>query len=262
MNPDFVDLVNRRAARLNHNIVARHGTFDTFESDDRYAMILFYECFHHALRPWALLERMARHLEPNGRIILAGEPINSTWWKHWGLRLDPLSVYCIHKFGWLESGWSVDFLRASFQRAGLAVQIKDHPEGEIGFIVVGSRTKIGQISAEEVARLWQHVGWIVDSGYMISKGDSNLSVTFPAPSKAISLGLQNFRPTPVRITIGSGGTPLVERDLPPGRSDIEIGIEKVQDNLTLTSETWVPDVEIGNGDNRRMGIHLADVTFF
>ncbi|HWI84938.1 MAG TPA: class I SAM-dependent methyltransferase, partial [Sphingomonas sp.] len=144
VNPDFVDLVNRRAERLGLNIAARQGEFDTFESDDRFAMILFYECFHHALRPWTLLARMARLLAPEGRIVLAGEPINSHWWTHWGLRLDPLSVYCIHKFGWLESGWSAEFLKSSFQRAGLSVQISDHPEGEIGFTVIGRRTTTGR----------------------------------------------------------------------------------------------------------------------
>ena len=261
VNPDFVDLVNRRAERLNNNIVARHGTFDTFESDDRFAMILFYECFHHALRPWDVLVRMTRHLEADGRIILAGEPINDIWWRHWGLRLDPLSVYCIHKFGWLESGWSADFLKASFQRAGLAVQITDHPEGEIGFTVIGSKTRLGKIGAEEVGRLWQHTGWFCDAAYLTSQGDSRLTLPFPARSRAVLLGLHNFRHKPLRVVIGNSGGVLVERNLPPGRSEIEIDIDQARNGLTLNAETWVPDIEQGNGDNRRISIHLEDVVF-
>lgn len=35
-----------------------------------------------------------------------------------GLRLDALSVYCIHKFGWFESGWSLGFLKRMIVDAG------------------------------------------------------------------------------------------------------------------------------------------------
>jgi 2-polyprenyl-3-methyl-5-hydroxy-6-metoxy-1,4-benzoquinol methylase len=262
VNPDFVNLVNRRAARLNHNITAQQGAFDTFESDDRFAMIMFYECFHHALRPWDLLTRMARHLEPEGRIVLAGEPINNHWWTHWGLRFDPLSVYCIHKFGWLESGWSAEFLKASFQRAGLTVRISDHREGEIGCTVIGTRTKIGRIGASEVGQLWQHEGWIVEDGYMTSTGNSKLFVPFPAESRMVSLGFQNFRQKPLHVTISNGESVIVERDIPSGRSNIEISMEQAKGNLTLVGEIWVPDIEQGNGDNRRISMHLEDVTFF
>lgn len=261
VNQDFVNLVNRRAARMNHNILAMHGSFDTFESEQRFEMILFYECFHHALRPWELLARMARHLTPTGRIILAGEPINDIWWKHWGLRLDPLSVYCIRKFGWLESGWSAQFLKASFDRAGLAVQLADHQEGEIGSTVIGTRTALGRLGADDIARLWQHTGWQVDGRYMISSGNSRLTAPFPAGSKAITLGLQNFRPKPLRVLIGNSEGVIVERDVLPGRSDIEIGVKQAHTGLTVSTETWVPDEELANGDHRRIGIHLEEVVF-
>jgi 2-polyprenyl-3-methyl-5-hydroxy-6-metoxy-1,4-benzoquinol methylase len=261
VNPDFVELVNRRAARMNHDIVAMHGSFDTFESDQRFAMILFYECFHHALRPWDLLTRMARHLTPTGRIILAGEPINDRWWKHWGLRLDPLSVYCIHKFGWLESGWSVEFLEASFDRAGLTMEIADFWESEVGFTVIGSRTVLGRIDAGKIGRLWQHAGWQVEGKNMISTGDSFLTAPFPTGSTAMTLGLQNFRAKALRVVIRDSERVIVERNLMPGRSDIEIGVKQVNAGLTVTTETWVPDEELANGDCRRIGIHLEEVVF-
>ena len=31
--------------------------------------------------------------------------------------------------------------------------------------------------------------------------------------------------------------------------------------LTFAGETWVPDIELGNGDDRRISMHLEDVTF-
>lgn len=262
VNPDFVELVNRRAARLNLDIKAHQGEFDTFESAERYAMILFYECFHHALRPWDLLARMARHLEPDGRIVLAGEPINSHWWTNWGLRLDPLSVYCIHKFGWFESGWSADFLAAAFQRAGLTTVISNHPEGEIGFTVVGTLSKVGHIVASEIGTLWQHGGWIVEGDYLTCTGASWLAIPFPAESRTASLGLRNFRSKPVHIRISSGETVLFEQDLAPGCTSIELSAAQAQGRLDFVGDIWVPDDELGNGDSRRISVHLEDVTFF
>lgn len=261
VNPDFVELVNRRAARLNLDIKAQQGEFDTFESGDRFAMILFYECFHHALRPWDLLARIMRHLEPDGRIVLAGEPINSLWWVNWGLRLDPLSVYCIHKFGWFESGWSVDFLATAFHRAGLTAKISDHPEGEIGFTVIGTLPKLGRVAANEIGALWQHDGWMIESEYMTSRGESRLFVPFPAESTVARLGLQNFRGRPIHLKVTSGEAVLFEQDLPPGRTDVQIRAEQARGRLSFTGDIWVPAEELGTADDRRLSMHLEDVTF-
>jgi len=262
VNPDFVELVSRRAAASGNRISARTGTFDTFESDDRYAMILFYECFHHALRPWTVLERMARHLAPKGCIVLAGEPINAIWWKHWGLRLDPLSVYCIHKFGWLESGWSAEFLAAAFARVGLSCEIVGDLAGEPGPVVIGRNVPIEQIGADQIAKHWHHGGWFVDPNYMTGSGTSELMVpATPTNSRTAILGLQNFRGKPIHIDISDDEGTIVTRDLPPGRSDIEIATHRLRTKLRFSTETWIPAQESVGTDDRKIGIHLEDVSF-
>ncbi|MCZ3377711.1 methyltransferase domain-containing protein [Rhizobium sp. AG207R] len=123
INPPFVQLVNLRAAPRNYDIKARQGEFDNLQAQGTYDLILFYECLHHASKPWELIERVKPFLSKTGKIAFAGEPINDLWWPHWGLRLDHLSVYCIRKFGWFESGWSEGFIRSCFRRAGLDVVI-------------------------------------------------------------------------------------------------------------------------------------------
>ncbi len=264
VNPDFVDLVNRRASRLGHRITAQIGTFDAFESDDRFAMILFYECFHHALRPWTVLARMARHLVPGGKVVLAGEPINNNW-KHWGLRQDVLSVYCIHKFGWLESGWSAEFLLAVFERTGLSVEIIGDLAGEPGPVVVGTRASTERLGANDIATRWKHAGWFVDAGYMTSGATSRLDVPTPPGVGTALLGFHNFRAQSVSVSIAGDGI-AIARDMPPGRTEIEIGIgigaDRLVTKLLISAETWVPDQEVGNGDRRKIGIHLEDVSFF
>ncbi len=123
INPEFVRLVNLRAEHHRTGVKARVGTFDDCALEGPYDLILFYECLHHAVRPWQTIERMASALAPTGKIAIAGEPINAIWWKHWGLRLDYLSVYCIRKFGWFESGWSESFIKRCFASAGLTLEL-------------------------------------------------------------------------------------------------------------------------------------------
>ena len=136
INPLFVDLVNRRAPPRNYDIRAQIGAFDTFQAQGPYDLILFYECLHHAVKPWTLIARLKPLLGASGKIAFAGEPINTIWWPHWGIRLDHFSVYCIRKLGWFESGWSLDFLSQCFTRAGY--ELSTYPgigleNGRIGF---------------------------------------------------------------------------------------------------------------------------------
>jgi SAM-dependent methyltransferase len=117
INPPFVELVNLRAAPRNYDIRARHGEFDSLEADGFYDLILFYECLHHASKPWELIERVKSFLSPTGKIAFAGEPVNEIWWPNWGMRLDYLSVYCIRKFGWFESFYT-SLLPSCWTRCG------------------------------------------------------------------------------------------------------------------------------------------------
>jgi SAM-dependent methyltransferase len=125
INPLFVDLVAQRSAARGYDVRTAQTTFDTFETEDDFDLVFFYECLHHATRPWETLARLGRHVKPGGKITIAGEPIQDEWWPHWGLRLDPQSVYCMHKFGWFESGWSADFLTDCFRRAGFELTLLD-----------------------------------------------------------------------------------------------------------------------------------------
>lgn len=136
INPLFVQLVKKRAERLSLPIEAVQSEFDQFASTQQYDMLLFYECLHHSLKPWETLAHLGKFVKPDGKILFAGEPINTCWWKDWGIRLDPESVYVIRKFGWWEGGWSTDFISRCFSRAGFTLTPYAHTgldNGMIGF---------------------------------------------------------------------------------------------------------------------------------
>ena len=123
INPQFVELVKCRAHRLALPVKAQQASFDSFESEDSFDLIFFYECLHHSLRPWDTIRHATKFLKSEGKIIWAGEPVNNIWWNTWGMRLDAESVYVMRKFGWWESGWSVPFISECFSRSGLALSV-------------------------------------------------------------------------------------------------------------------------------------------
>jgi SAM-dependent methyltransferase len=99
-----------------------------------YAAAFFFQSLHHCLRPWELIASIRSKLLDGGVIAFTGEPIQSAWWKHWGLRLDEESLYVARKWGWFESGWSHDFIRLCFERNGMSLHLFSggHAGGEIG----------------------------------------------------------------------------------------------------------------------------------
>lgn len=147
INAKFANLVRARASRLGMRTQVINSSFDELSLDGLYDLIVFYESLHHAVRPSELISRVSRCLSPNGKIALAGEPIQELWWETWGLRLDPLSIYCIRKFGWFESGWSRNYVTRMLVQSGLSPSIVDDADPEIGPIVIADRKSEGSIGA-------------------------------------------------------------------------------------------------------------------
>ncbi|MEM7062891.1 MAG: methyltransferase domain-containing protein [Cyanobacteria bacterium P01_B01_bin.77] len=140
INPLFIELNQKRASRLSLPIHSRLSEFDTYTDEKKYDLVFFYECLHHAVRPWETLKHIAQFVSPAGKIAFSGEPINDIFWKNWGLRLDALSIYCIRKFGWFESGWSEKFLSQAFSYAGFTLNLYPHVGLDNGLVGLATRT--------------------------------------------------------------------------------------------------------------------------
>jgi 2-polyprenyl-3-methyl-5-hydroxy-6-metoxy-1,4-benzoquinol methylase len=262
INPDFVSLVNQRAARSGWDISAVQSPFDSYQPAAGADVILFYECLHHAVRPWTLLETLSRALAENGKIVLAGEPINQIWWPHWGLRLDPMSVYCIHKFGWFESGWSEAFLSDAFLRAGLSARVVIDQDPEIGFTVIGSRLSGGAQTGAAFALSAPMTGFIADPHFAIfAGGEGSLDLLFPLDTTRAVLVFQNFRLRTVRTHVAWGDQVVFSGEAEMGPTVMTIERQADRMRIDITADGWSPDRELGNGDQRQLSLHLESVTF-
>lgn len=136
IDPLFANVARQRANERKFEIDRTILNFDDAAqiTHGPYQAAFFYQSFHHCLRPWKLIGDLSEKLGPDGVIGFTGEPIQSAWWKNWGLRLDQESVYVARRFGWFESGWSAEFIRECFARNGYTLLLFSggYAGGELG----------------------------------------------------------------------------------------------------------------------------------
>ncbi|TXM67547.1 methyltransferase domain-containing protein [Methylobacterium sp. WL12] len=257
INPDFVTLINRRATRLGLPLRALAGTFDDFSVPERFDLAFFYEALHHAVRPWDVIARCGRHLKVDGRIAFAAEPIQEAWWPAWGLRLDAVSVYCIRKFGWFESGWSHTFVTDMFRRVDLALELWPDAEGRGGSTGV-ARPCIETLSGDALCAQWLGFGWSSDRDEFCSCGAAEIRI--PDNAYPIQLGLDviNYRAQPLDIRVrNEAGVERYAGSIPIGPAQIAIPVEPGDRCLTLHSDAWVPAEEYDTPDRRTISFNFS-----
>ena len=261
INPSFVDLIRRRQTIHGNKVKALAGAFDDFEPPEAYDAVFFYECLHHAAKPWELLARAVQWLAPGGKIIFAGEPVNEFWWRHWGMRLDAQSIYCIRKFGWFESGWSRSFIVDCLRRAGTTVDYYDDPDPEVGSVCVATKVSVNQfLPAAQLHRAFEMTGWKLDGEYLTAFGEASLVISRQPDAAFVHLDIWNFRPKQLHlVVIDDDGEGHVEA-LPTGKSIIRCKLDRAVTNLHFVADTWVPADETGNGDVRSLSFHIGGAT--
>ena len=264
INQQFVELINLRSQRYGYGIEAVRGGFEEVSLPETYDFVVFYECLHHAVRPWTVISRIASELAPDGAIGLAGEPIQSSWWSTWGIRLDPVSIYCIRKYGWFESGWSKAFIIDCLNRANLIVDYIDDPDPRVGPIVI-ARNDLrlqAKLGSTELAERCADDRWMHNGEYLVSSGDACLQLNYPASVNSIRFNIQNFRGKSIALRITEeNGQSLFQGNLNPGENTISVKFSGYA-RLRFVSDTWVPHEEFGTVDMRRMSFHLVSVEYF
>jgi 2-polyprenyl-3-methyl-5-hydroxy-6-metoxy-1,4-benzoquinol methylase len=163
IDPVLSRLAQVRSDARNLGITRHTLNFDDVATlpDASFDAAFFFQSLHHCLRPWELIATLKSKLVAGGVIAFAGEPVQTQWWKHWGIRLDKESLYVARKYGWFESGWSLDFISQCFARNGMTLKIfpGGHHGGGIGIATAGSIEAYAQRSAAAQAGQSQtHIG--------------------------------------------------------------------------------------------------------
>ena len=89
IEPNFVDLVNRRVRAAGLEVEAIRGDFNLFyDSDRQFDAVVFFESFHHCSDHLLLLHSLRNRVPADGVVVFAGEPIVEGFPVPWGVRLD------------------------------------------------------------------------------------------------------------------------------------------------------------------------------
>jgi len=264
INPDFVCTSNQRLERLGFgsrtvlmpfgNIGPHLGLFD---------IVMSYEAFHHAVDPLSLLRSGVSCLKDRGRLVLAAEPFNA-FYRTWGLRLDPYSVYCINKFGWFESGWSADYIAFLFAMVGLEAEFIDMPLSDLTRYMIGSQT--GRIRPFQMG-LWHpevESSVIRDGDNFFTTGRTRVLIPKREGVKNAQLEVQNFSRKSLKVIVdGLGKAQTTE--VPPGTSNLSIDLSAANEDggtwFSLISETFCPAKQGINDDTRQLGVYVSALSY-
>ncbi len=260
INPDFISATSRRSAAASLGIDYRQGTFEhpPLRPTERFDIVFCFEAFHHCRHCLTSLQAIRKALRPSGQLILAGEPfIDEAMWPAWGLRTDPLSVYCIAKFGWWESGWTTRFMGDLFRRIGLQMSFVDFHSDMERYMVgrIGARFGVDQLGTS-----LDGSGWTPDRHNLISSGRSRLG--FYRSLRGVSFTIQNFAGRPLSLLIESSALAApVHTELAPGSNEVTVEVDgsrlSNRWDMWFSGEIWNPSRELGTADNRDLSFHLS-----
>jgi hypothetical protein len=173
--------IRAQSAHLSLSVETEHAEFGFGFDGQRFDSILFYEAFHHAFDFDDLLIRLHGRLNPGGRIVLCGEPVVASPTDGipypWGPRLDALSVFCMRRFGWMELGFTHDYLTKLANVTGWTAKFHAFPNcGRAAIYVLEPlRAKGGSVEhvpdqQRELAAIQASASWRLTWPLRASKG--------------------------------------------------------------------------------------------
>jgi SAM-dependent methyltransferase len=114
--------VRERTSHLPGKVVTVLADMNDLQIRQSFDAVVFFESFHHGDDHVGMLRRLPHLLEPDGVLVLAGEPIVTKGSLAvpypWGLRMDGLSLWCIRRLGWLELGFEEQYMKMLLENLG------------------------------------------------------------------------------------------------------------------------------------------------
>jgi 2-polyprenyl-3-methyl-5-hydroxy-6-metoxy-1,4-benzoquinol methylase len=267
INKNFLTLIEQRAIDLHveNNIETACLHFDSISSlKQTYDCILFFESFHHCLQHQKLLEDCYKLLNLNGSIIFAGEPIYKNWHIPWGLRLDSLSTYCIHKYGWFELGFDESYFLNLLSKTNFytkPVRYSDAPTAN-GFHVTRLNKNVIPFVEVRLPEEYEE-GWHppdIQSDIVWTKGSSRFPLSLFPKSRAYRLVLLNCAPHTIilEVVVNQTNQQKVSSYDIPSSQEQEVIIEGAGD-VSLNCQSWSPAAIGLSSDDRHLGIAVRSI---
>jgi 2-polyprenyl-3-methyl-5-hydroxy-6-metoxy-1,4-benzoquinol methylase len=265
-----IDLVSAQASAMGLNVKCERALFGEGFEGKKFDRIIFFEAFHHAWDFENLLDRLANRLNPDGLLILCGEPVVSGPGPaipfSWGPRMDGLSVFCMRHFGWMELGFTEDFFMEAFNRRGWL--ISDHHIAGFGRASAyvarrAARTKIRVGEPTAIGHRFSS-GWEAPEGtHRWTKGGI---AQFPNPFRNdqvdVIIRFSNMLAVKKNVILKSGDA-VVRTKVPAGAANCEMRLRNANGStIDLECEGHRPvDINFGSSDTRNLGIAVSEIEF-
>jgi SAM-dependent methyltransferase len=150
IEPDYLEIVRRKAERLEVRIRTVLGDFTDGVDLEPFDRIFFYQAFHHSLEHQQAIANYARMLRADGFLVFGAEPVidpAGPWARAvpypWGPRLDGLSLRAMQTHGWMELGFQKPYFEALLVRHGLNCEQETSPVNNLAASIVARRTVVG-----------------------------------------------------------------------------------------------------------------------
>jgi SAM-dependent methyltransferase len=236
--------------------------------DQKYDLIYFYEAFHHCADFRSVVHDLKRHLAPDGRVLLVGEPILRSENRYvpypWGVRLDAEPIAQVRRFGWLELGFTEDFLVRFFANAGFVAERIDCPPSIHGNgYVFKHRGPTLQFSDHWLCD-YEQAGWnYPEQNGRWTKAEARIFLDTTDSFRTLEIDVSNHHPFWQSAEFQYGDFTTTARFGMGERKTIVIDASKKHRELTIRAKTHVPAENklIRSADPRSLGIFVRAITY-
>jgi SAM-dependent methyltransferase len=260
--PAFIDLIAHRARTLGQQIELVTGDMLGFHAERPYDAALFFECFHHCADHLRMLRQLHDLVADDGLIAFAGEPVADA--PHfpfpWGLRLEGMAVWSIRKFGWLELGFDTSYFLRTLLRLGWSPRRHRSDVSHYADVIVARKSRRyyepGKLSLPpDECITWAGREADPNNGLRFAGEHSVLSCERDIPVEIVELGLGNFAPFDLDVTV-TAGTACRTFRLPrcTPRAIYTVPAREWDGRVTIGSKTWQPAQVMKSGDQRILGV--------
>ncbi len=256
VEPNFTELIQRRAAALCVAITVVQQQMLEFEPTEQYDAAIFFESFHHCTDHLRMLNRLHAILRPDGQVFFAAEPIID-FPLPWGfVRADGLALWSIRRMGWFELGFDNSYFLRTLLRFGWSPH--RHTNGVSHYTdVIAARKSHGYYDLASLslppdeAATWH----APEPSHRFTSAHSTMSCDQRMSVAGVELCLSNPAPFALLLTIGAGST-IQQVELPAHteQATYHVTVRGWQGQLRLSSPTWVPAQVLGSTDQRALGV--------
>jgi 2-polyprenyl-3-methyl-5-hydroxy-6-metoxy-1,4-benzoquinol methylase len=265
IDPTFVDLIRARANKLSLDVDVRCGGFlDIDQLEQHFDAVLFFESFHHCSDHRKILQRLARIIEPEGRLFFAAEPIDDSFAMPWGIRLDGESLWAIRRNGWLELGFQESYFVRMLHHLGWLCTKHVNVATHLGVIFEARRANgryemsTFRLPPDEDAT-WARPETDERLKHRYSAGHSVLSLQKGLNSDLVKLEAVNPSPQPIPFRAQHGRHTVRGLATPLSDLTIQLPYDPRAEGLIIEATTWRP-CDLGESlDDREIGLAVRTV---